>query len=67
MLKDYLVSKNVLYDEKLVDMDDNAQKQMASVSGGFMGVPFVLIEKTIQFTPGPRPQIGELKRSKRLP
>ncbi len=45
MLKDYLRSKNVPYAEKLVDIDESAQKEMAEVSGGFLGVPFTLIAK----------------------
>lgn len=45
MLKDYLKGKNIAFTEKLVDMDESAQKEMASVSGGFLGVPFTLITK----------------------
>ncbi len=45
MLKDYLTSKNISFTEKLVDMDDAAQKEMAAVSGGFLGVPFTSIIK----------------------
>jgi glutaredoxin len=45
MLKDYLKSKNIAFVEKLVDMDESAQKEMSEVSGGFMGVPFTLISK----------------------
>jgi glutaredoxin 3 len=44
-LKDYFTSKNVPFTEKLVDMDENAQKEMSEVSGGFLGVPFTLIIK----------------------
>lgn len=44
-LKDYLTSKNIVFTEKLVDMDENAQKEMADISGGFLGVPFTLIVK----------------------
>jgi glutaredoxin len=43
MLKDYLTSKNIPYAEKLVDMNENDQKEMSSVSGGFLGVPFTTI------------------------
>lgn len=39
-LKDYLSLKNIKFTEKLVDMDEIAQKEMAEVSGGFLGVPF---------------------------
>jgi hypothetical protein len=45
MLKDYLASKNIAFTEKLVDMDEVAQKEMAEVSGGFLGVPFTTITK----------------------
>ena len=45
MLKDYLTSKQISFVEKLVDVDEEAQKQMSLVSGGFMGVPFTLVEK----------------------
>ncbi len=45
MLKDYLKDKNIGFSEKLVDMDENAQKEMAAVSGGFLGVPFSVITK----------------------
>lgn len=45
MLKDYLASKNILFTEKLVDMDDTAQKEMGDISGGFLGVPFTLVVK----------------------
>jgi hypothetical protein len=45
MLKDYLASKNISFSEKLVDMDEAAQKEMGEVSGGFLGVPFTSIFK----------------------
>ena len=45
MLKDYLVSKNIAFTEKLVDMDEAAQKEMGEVSGGFYGVPFTSVIK----------------------
>lgn len=45
MLKDYLASKSIPFVEKLVDMDEDAQKEMTSVSGGFLGVPFTSITK----------------------
>lgn len=45
MLKDYLKSKNIPFVEKLIDIDESAQKEMSSVSGGFLGVPFTLIIK----------------------
>jgi glutaredoxin len=45
MLKDYLKEKNIPFTEKLVDMDDGAKTEMMASSGGFLGVPFVLIIK----------------------
>jgi glutaredoxin len=45
MLKDYLTSKNVPFTEKLVDMDEAAQKEMGEASGGFLGVPFTTVVK----------------------
>lgn len=45
MLKDYLTSKSVAFVEKLVDIDETAQKEMGDLSGGFLGVPFTLIVK----------------------
>jgi glutaredoxin len=45
MLKDYLTSKTITFTEKLVDINEEAQKEMASVSGGFLGVPFTVIVK----------------------
>jgi glutaredoxin len=45
MLKDYLVEKNISFVEKLVDQDDAAREEMAQNSKGFLGVPFVLINK----------------------
>ena len=45
MLKSYLDEKGVEYDEKLVDQDDAAREKMAEISGGFLGVPYTVIEK----------------------
>ena len=45
MLKDYLVSKNIAFVEKLLDQDEAAQKEMSAVSGGFLGVPFTVVTK----------------------
>ena len=45
MLKDYLKSAGITFVEKLVDMDEAAQKEMSEVSGGFLGVPFTLVVK----------------------
>lgn len=44
-LKNYLTEKNIKFTEKLIDQDDAAQKEMISISDGFQGVPFVVIEK----------------------
>jgi glutaredoxin len=43
MLKDYLKEKNLMFTEKLVDMDDEAKTEMMASSGGFLGVPFTLV------------------------
>jgi glutaredoxin 3 len=43
MLKDYLTEKNIVFTEKMVDSDDKAREEMVAVSGGFLGVPFVLV------------------------
>lgn len=45
MLKDYFVSKNISFEEKLVDQDEEAKTEMANESGGFLGVPFTVITK----------------------
>ena len=45
MLKDFLTAKGVAFTEKLVDTDEEAQKEMAAASGGFLGVPFTSVVK----------------------
>ena len=45
MLKDYFTSKNLSFEEKLVDQDENAKLEMTGLSGGFLGVPFTVIAK----------------------
>ena len=45
MLKDYLNQKNIVFTEKLVDIDEAARSEMMAVSGGFLGVPFTSIVK----------------------
>jgi len=45
MLKDYLENKGVSYNERLIDQDDKAKEDMLIDSGGFMGVPFTVVEK----------------------
>lgn len=45
MLKDYLSSKSIAFTEKLIDMDENAQKEMSEISNGFLGAPFVVVLK----------------------
>ncbi|MBU0570339.1 glutaredoxin family protein [Patescibacteria group bacterium] len=44
-LKDYLEEKNIDFTERLVDQDDEAKEEMMEVSGGFLGVPFLVITK----------------------
>lgn len=45
MLKDYLMAKNVVFVEKLVDQDESARNEMSVESGGFLGVPFSVVIK----------------------
>jgi hypothetical protein len=45
MLKDYLTEKGYPFVEKMVDQDDAAREEMAGVSGGFLGVPFSVVDK----------------------
>ena len=45
MLKEYLKEKGISYSEKIVDQDDAARDEMVAISGGFMGVPFTVIDK----------------------
>lgn len=44
MLKDYLKEHGIEFTEKLVDQDDEAREAMMRDSGGFLGVPFAVIE-----------------------
>lgn len=45
LLKDYLASKNMIFEEKLVDQNDTAKTEMMGESKGFLGVPFTIITK----------------------
>jgi glutaredoxin 3 len=45
MLKEYLEENNVTFSEKIVDQDDAAREEMMAKSGGFLGVPFTVVEK----------------------
>jgi len=45
MLKNYLKEKNIEFEGKLVDKDEEAREQMIKDSGGFLGVPFSVIIK----------------------
>ena len=45
MLKDYLKEKKVEFEEGLVDQDEEAKEKMMEASGGFLGVPFTVVEK----------------------
>lgn len=45
MLKSYLSEKNISFQEKMVDSDSAAREQMSKLSDGFLGVPFVTIDK----------------------
>ena len=43
MLRDYLKGKSISFTEKLVDIDEAAKAEMISSSGGFLGVPYMII------------------------
>lgn len=45
MLKDYLTSHNIAFQEKLVDVDETYRDEMLAISGGFLGVPFTAITR----------------------
>ena len=45
LLKDYLSEKQVAFVEKLIDQDEAARQEMETVSGGFLGVPFIVVTK----------------------
>lgn len=45
MLKEYLGENNISFTEKIVDQDDAAREEMMAKSGGFLGVPYTVIEK----------------------
>ncbi len=45
MLTQYLNEKGVAFTEKMTDQDQTVQEEMAAFSGGFLGVPFTVIEK----------------------
>jgi glutaredoxin len=45
MLKDFLKEKNISFIEKIVDLDETAKDEMLASSGGFLGVPFTVIQK----------------------
>ena len=44
MLKSYLSSKKISYEEKLADLDQNLARELYEKSGQ-LGVPFTIIEK----------------------
>ncbi len=44
-LKEYFKAKNITFAEKLIDQDKVAVGEMEKESGGFKGVPFVVIIK----------------------
>ncbi|QQS39148.1 glutaredoxin family protein [Candidatus Woesebacteria bacterium] len=45
MLMDYLDEKQIHYTKKLVDQDEDAKNEMANISGGFLGVPYTVVDK----------------------
>lgn len=44
-LKEYFEAKSIAFTEKLIDQDKVASEEMEKESGGFKGVPFVVIIK----------------------
>ncbi|MDP3994936.1 MAG: glutaredoxin family protein [bacterium] len=48
ILKNYLEQKAISFEEKLIDTDDKVRIEMEKVSGGFLGVPFIVVEKDDQ-------------------
>lgn len=45
MLKDFLSEKEIPFVEKLVDRDEKVKEEMRGFSGGFLGVPFTVVEE----------------------
>jgi len=45
MLKEYLEAKGIAFTEKLIDQDKAASEEIEKESGGFKGVPFIVIIK----------------------
>lgn len=45
MLMAFLDENKISYVEKKVDIDASAAEEMSQASGGFLGVPFTLIDK----------------------
>lgn len=43
MLEDYFKGRGISYSERFVDTDESAKAEMSQYSGGFLGVPFTLI------------------------
>jgi glutaredoxin len=43
-LKEYLDQNKIPYTEKTIDTDEASRKEMSSISGGFMGVPYTVID-----------------------
>ena len=44
MLMEYLDGKGVKYTKKMVDSDDGAREEMMKISGGFLGVPYTVVD-----------------------
>lgn len=45
MLREYLDSKNIKYQDKVMDKNPKYQDEMMKLSGGFIGTPFTVIKK----------------------
>lgn len=63
MLKSYLKSKNIAYEEKMADEDQNLARELYEKSGQ-LGVPFTIIEKadgdTVSILGFDRPKFDEV-------
>jgi glutaredoxin len=45
MMREYLDDKGLVYDEKLIDQDEEALRELREISGGIIGSPYLLVEK----------------------
>ena len=45
LLKDYLSEKGVSFVEKSIDLSEQTKDELATKSNGFLGVPFLVVNK----------------------